>query len=77
MNLSVVIPAFNEEEVISESLQRIYSVISELDIKFEVIVVKKIGQVWEDPGRTLQQSNGAVAKFLKDTETNFPEYPVE
>ena len=45
--------------------------------KFEVIVVKKIGQVWEDPGRTLQQSNGAVAKFLKDTETNFPEYPVE
>ena len=45
--------------------------------KFEVIVVKKIGQVWEDPGRTLQQSNGAVAKFLKDTETNFPEYPAE
>jgi glycosyltransferase involved in cell wall biosynthesis len=39
LNLSVVIPAFNEEEVISESLQRIYSVISELDIKFEVIVV--------------------------------------
>lgn len=38
----------------------------------KVIVVKKIGRVWNDPGKSLVDSNNEVANFLKNTSTLYP-----
>ncbi len=38
----------------------------------KIIVVKKVGRIWNDPGRSLVESNNKVANFLKNTSTLFP-----
>lgn len=38
----------------------------------KIVVVKKVGHVWNDPGKSLVDSNNKVANFLKNTSTLFP-----
>lgn len=38
MRLSLVVPAFNEEEVIGSSIRRIDSVLADLDLSYEIVV---------------------------------------
>lgn len=42
-----------------------------------VTVTKKIGRIWTDSSGTLTYSSTDQANFIKDTETNYPEYPLE
>jgi hypothetical protein len=42
-----------------------------------VFVVRQIGRVWADPGKTLGESNSLAAIFIKDTETVWPQYIVD
>ncbi len=37
----------------------------------KVVVVKKIGRGWEDPGMDLTNSNNDIANFIKNTQTVF------
>jgi hypothetical protein len=43
----------------------------------QIKVVKKTGKLWTSSGQTITESDSAIAKFLKDTPTNYPEYPPE
>lgn len=38
----------------------------------KVVVIKKVGRIWNDPGKSLVGSNNKVANFLKNTSTLFP-----
>ena len=38
-----------------------------------IVVVKKIGKLWNDMGKRLAFSNNKISNFLKNTETNLPE----
>jgi len=38
----------------------------------KVIVVKKVGKIWNDPGKALVDSNNRVANFLKEKATVWP-----
>jgi len=44
----------------------------ELSIGTRVVTVKRIGRVWNDPGRRLIDSNNKIANFLKEKPTMFP-----
>jgi hypothetical protein len=44
----------------------------DLTIGTKVVVIKKVGHVWNDPGKSLVDSNNKVANFLKNTSTLFP-----
>jgi hypothetical protein len=41
---------------------------TDLTIGTKVIVIKKVGKVWYDPGTALVDSNNKVANFIKATE---------
>ena len=43
----------------------------------KVTIVKKLGKLWTENNESLTQSDSAIAKFIKDTESNYPEYPTE
>ena len=45
---------------------------NELALGTKVIVVKKVGRIWNDPGKSLVESDNKVANFLKNTSTLFP-----
>ena len=38
-----------------------------------IVVVKKIGKLWNDMGKRLAFSNNTISNFLKNTETNLPD----
>lgn len=44
----------------------------DLTIGTKVVVIKKVGYIWNDPGKSLVDSNNKVANFLKNTSTLFP-----
>ena len=43
----------------------------------KIAVVKTVGRVWTDINKNLDESSGAVARFITSVETNYPEYPLE
>ncbi len=43
----------------------------------KIVVVKKIGREWTDPGTDLTNSNNDIANFIKNTEAVFPQYLVD
>lgn len=45
---------------------------NDLTIGTKVVVVKKIGKVWNDPGKSLIDSTNKIASFLKNSTTLFP-----
>jgi hypothetical protein len=45
---------------------------TELAAGTKVVVVKKVGRIWNDPGKSLVESDNKVANFLKNTSTLFP-----
>jgi len=44
------------------------TLLNDLTIGTKVIIIKKIGKVWYDPGTALVDSNNKVANFIKATE---------
>ena len=43
----------------------------------KIVVVKKIGKEWTDPGTDLTNSDNDIANFIKNTEAIFPQYLVD
>lgn len=43
----------------------------------KVMIVKKVGKTWSDPGKALTESNTAAANFIKNTDTIWPQYLVD
>ena len=37
-----------------------------------VTVVRKIGRIWNDPGKTLGQTESAIGNFLRGEEVDLP-----
>ena len=47
---------------------------NELPPNTKVVVVKKIGKLWNDPGQSLVESDNQIANFLKSEETVWPQF---
>jgi hypothetical protein len=45
---------------------------NDLSLGTKVIVVKKVGKIWNDPGKSLVDSNNRIANFLKEKATVWP-----
>ena len=38
----------------------------------KIIVVRRVGQIWNDSGKTLSNSNTDIARFLRSTQVDLP-----
>ena len=38
----------------------------------KVIIIRKQGRIWNDPGTTLAKSKGNIARFLRNSTTDLP-----
>ena len=73
MRLSLVVPAFNEEEVIEGSIRRIDSVLADLDLRYEIVVgddgssdetVERVGRLGLDSVRVVRREHRGKGAIL-------------